>query len=332
MGSHEKTTVTARSLAQNLHAGITPEAIGLDMSRYLGQWSGMHGRILRLNLREGFDLSIYHLTTTEDLEQVAQSQPCVAVDVILQGSGMGLLKNPHGGELAVPYQAGTTYVCVMQQALESRMRIPRNAVFSGIDIRLSLDFLRRQKALPDLSSLAADHPWHFSSAPGYWLGRSSSSRQLLQKCSYILKEVFRDRANDLAIEARALDILSDTFGQLENGNETTTLTKRQQRMVERARELLLANLARSWTVGELAREAGVNEKSLKQCFRALHGEPVYQFLLRERLKLAKTLLETGSKVADVSLAVGYANPSHFAYLFRREYGYPPSAAQERLTA
>jgi AraC-like DNA-binding protein len=332
MGSHEKTTVTVRSIAQNLQAGVTPDAIGLDISRYLGEWIGMHGRILRLNLREGFDLSIYHLTTSEDMEQVAASDPCVAVDVILQGSGMGLLKSPDGGDVEVPYQAGTTYVCVMQQSLESRMRIPKNAVFSGIDIRLSLDFLRQQKALPDLSSLAAGHPWHFSSAPGYWLGRTSTSRQLLQKCSYILKEVFRDRANDLAIEGKALDILADTFSQLAYGNEPTTLPKRQQRKMERARDLLLADLARTWTVGELAREAGVNEKSLKQGFRALYGEPVYQFLLRERLKLAKTMLEAGAKVADVSLSVGYANPSHFAYLFRREYGCPPSAVQEAVTA
>lgn len=28
--------------------------------------------------------------------------------------------------------------------------------------------------------------------------------------------------------------------------------------------------------------------------------------------------------ADVSLAVGDANPSHFAYLFKREYGISPS--------
>ena len=30
-------------------------------------------------------------------------------------------------------------------------------------------------------------------------------------------------------------------------------------------------------------------------------------------------------VTEVSLAVGYANPSHFAFLYRRTYGETPSA-------
>jgi AraC-like DNA-binding protein len=32
---------------------------------------------------------------------------------------------------------------------------------------------------------------------------------------------------------------------------------------------------------------------------------------------------TGETVTDASLAVGYANPSHFARLFRRHYGVSP---------
>jgi AraC family transcriptional regulator len=40
---------------------------------------------------------------------------------------------------------------------------------------------------------------------------------------------------------------------------------------------------------------------------------------------AKRLLrETKKSVVDVALDVGYANPSHFAQLFRRETGLAPS--------
>lgn len=44
-----------------------------------------------------------------------------------------------------------------------------------------------------------------------------------------------------------------------------------------------------------------------------------------RMNLARRLLrETKKSVVDVALDVGYANPSHFAKLFRRETGLSPS--------
>ncbi len=44
-----------------------------------------------------------------------------------------------------------------------------------------------------------------------------------------------------------------------------------------------------------------------------------------RMEEAKRLLrETKKSVVDVALDVGYANPSHFAQLFRRETGLSPS--------
>ncbi len=36
-----------------------------------------------------------------------------------------------------------------------------------------------------------------------------------------------------------------------------------------------------------------------------------------------TMLRKGWSVTETSLAVGYANPSHFAKLFRRHYGIAP---------
>ena len=36
------------------------------------------------------------------------------------------------------------------------------------------------------------------------------------------------------------------------------------------------------------------------------------------------LRETKKSVVDIALEVGYANPSHFAQLFRRETGLSPS--------
>lgn len=59
----------------------------------------------------------------------------------------------------------------------------------------------------------------------------------------------------------------------------------------KARDLLLSDLARPWTIADLARRTGLNEKRLKTGFRAAFGKPVYRFLQEARLSEARRLLE-----------------------------------------
>ncbi|MBS7810300.1 helix-turn-helix transcriptional regulator [Roseococcus pinisoli] len=76
----------------------------------------------------------------------------------------------------------------------------------------------------------------------------------------------------------------------------------------------------------LARQVGLNEKKLKAGFRTQFGTSVIGFLQDVRLRAAhRLLLEGRSSVTEVAMAVGYANPSHFALMFRRRYGVSPSA-------
>lgn len=57
------------------------------------------------------------------------------------------------------------------------------------------------------------------------------------------------------------------------------------------------------------------------------GSPIYAFLQRARLDRARSLIEGGGlSVTEAALQVGYSNPSHFARLFRREFGIAPSSA------
>jgi len=50
-----------------------------------------------------------------------------------------------------------------------------------------------------------------------------------------------------------------------------------------------------------------------------------RYQINLRMDAAKRLLrETKRSVVEIALDVGYANPSHFAQLFRRETGLAPS--------
>jgi AraC family transcriptional regulator len=50
-----------------------------------------------------------------------------------------------------------------------------------------------------------------------------------------------------------------------------------------------------------------------------------QFVIRERMLRARQLIrETSRSLIEIALEVGYTSPSHFAEVFRRTVGMPPS--------
>ena len=79
---------------------------------------------------------------------------------------------------------------------------------------------------------------------------------------------------------------------------------------------------------ELARHVNLSVRHLNRCFCEETGVAVMTYLNRYRVNRAKALLEQGSQnVAQVALAVGFADSSHFIRIFRQEVGMSPGAYQ-----
>lgn len=86
-----------------------------------------------------------------------------------------------------------------------------------------------------------------------------------------------------------------------------------------------ADLGRPWTLGDLARRAGMGDEQLRRlCQRHLGVSPKHH-LTRLRMHRAAALLATGGRnVGMVAAAVGYDNAFAFSTAFRRLMGRPPS--------
>ena len=92
----------------------------------------------------------------------------------------------------------------------------------------------------------------------------------------------------------------------------------------RAKELLDANLDGGISLGELAEECRVSVRHFTRAFRQSTGTSPHEWLLRNRIEKAKSLL-TGSlaQLSDVALSCGFADQSHFIRAFTRAVGVPP---------
>jgi AraC-like DNA-binding protein len=100
--------------------------------------------------------------------------------------------------------------------------------------------------------------------------------------------------------------------------------------VGRALALLHRQPARPWTVGALAKEAGVCRSVLTERFTRYLGEPPMAYLMRWRLQLGAQMLSSSRDgVAQVAFEVGYESESAFNRAFKREFGMPPGRFRER---
>ena len=89
-------------------------------------------------------------------------------------------------------------------------------------------------------------------------------------------------------------------------------------------ELLRTVPSRDLDVPTLARRAGVSSSAFRAAFHQLAGLPPRAWMERRRIEHAGGLLrDAGLGVAEAAAAVGYADPFHFARVFRRVQGCSP---------
>lgn len=136
-----------------------------------------------------------------------------------------------------------------------------------------------------------------------------------------------DGAAPLAIEGLLLELLAAATRQ----GQTNGGTLGQPGWVLRARDLLHADLAHRRTLADLAADVGVHPVTLARGFRRSFGCSVGEYVRRLRIERAASQLG-GSDVplAEIALAAGFSDQSHFSNLFRRETGMSPSAYRRAM--
>jgi AraC family transcriptional regulator len=98
----------------------------------------------------------------------------------------------------------------------------------------------------------------------------------------------------------------------------------RRRLVDRAKLVLTGDLARRWTLAEIATEVRCSPVYLTQVFQQVEGLPLYRYQLRLRLARALDLLAKYDDLTTLSLDLGFSSHSHFSAAFRQTYGRSPS--------
>ena len=129
-------------------------------------------------------------------------------------------------------------------------------------------------------------------------------------------------AEPLEAEGLALTLAQRALGP--RTAHAAAASEGRQRLVDRAKLVLTSDLARRWTLGEIAAEVGVSPVYLTQSFQQVEGMPLYRYQLRLRLARSLDLIARYEDLAALSLELGFSSHSHFSAAFQQTYGRTPT--------
>jgi transcriptional regulator GlxA family with amidase domain len=94
---------------------------------------------------------------------------------------------------------------------------------------------------------------------------------------------------------------------------------------------LQQNLSKGLDVTALSRQAGLSTRQLSRRFKAVCGKTLGQYQQYLRCLEAKDLLKnTDMAIADIGMALGYSDISHFGRIFQRHFEQSPKAYRDKV--
>lgn len=100
--------------------------------------------------------------------------------------------------------------------------------------------------------------------------------------------------------------------------------------VERAIELLNADISRRWTVELLARAVGLSRPVFARQFLRVLGLSPMRYLTQKRMQMAASiLLGSDAALAEIAIRVGYRSEFAFNRAFKRHYQVPPGVYRQQ---
>ncbi|WP_322056239.1 AraC family transcriptional regulator [Paraburkholderia sp. J63] len=158
------------------------------------------------------------------------------------------------------------------------------------------------------------------------------SVEALQIAGQLLASPYRGARQMLYLEGKCTEILCACIemwlAHAHADNPGETLSARDLRLIEQAREMIVGDMRLAPTIPELARAVGTNASKLKRGFKFLYGMTIFEYGHRCRMNHALRLL-VGERqpVGQVALAVGYQHQTSFTAAFRDYFGFAPKDAR-----
>ena len=159
----------------------------------------------------------------------------------------------------------------------------------------------------------------------YYLDKDLSPSEIL-----VLNQIFDNQKHngmqDLYLRAKVYEALSFYFEEGKKDSQSCPFLNDEANVekIKMAKQIVINNMSEPPSLKEISTEIGLSVSKLKEGFKHIYGESVFNFLFDYKMEFArKQLLSRKFNVSEVSQQVGYSTSSHFIAAFRKKYGTTP---------
>lgn len=286
----------------------------------------LSGKFRMLRLRPGLVVHTSDATELHDMTTRVVQQPGLTVHLYLQGGADACLG---GKPLDLGRAPGRPIEAVITARAEPDLferRAYRGGHVRKVNVTISSEWLADSAfaSIDDfrlVSRFAATHHGRFAWTPA--ASFASIAEQVLNPpaVSGVMQNLY--------LESRALDLLSEAFAAMTCGgiarNGTDRLKPIDRRRLRLIDDFLAEHLHEVASLDELARVGGVSVSTLRRLFQAAYGTTVFDRVRRLGLERARQALERqGLPVSQAAFLAGYSSAANFATAFKRHFGLAPT--------
>lgn len=269
------------------------------------------GEITEHSLASGFRFTFSSLDVLEGYESVSSGHAPLLVLVVLDGIvelTLGSVEHELTPGTAVSMQLHPDYPLQAHQPEQQHLSIvalafdPRGAKLGHVS--------------PSLHGLTV--------LPGMPLRQWKVPQALQELLRAYAGLTMTGTQKNLVLEGLALQLAGLGLGGQEHESPEVPVVPVQQRQrLELVRQHLEFTPDHDHSLKDLAQMAAMSPSGLRAKFRAMYGVPVFDYLRKCRLQLAKHYLEQGFSVEQSANKVGYTHATNFSTAYRREFGFSP---------
>lgn len=130
----------------------------------------------------------------------------------------------------------------------------------------------------------------------------------------------------LYLKAKIYELLSLYFQPKPDDDNSCPYLDEEENVekIRLAKRIIIERMAEPPTLTELAKEIDLPLAYLKDGFKQIYGETVFNFLWEYKMEYSRRMLNTKKyNVSEVSHEVGYSTASHFIAAFKKKFGITP---------
>jgi AraC-like DNA-binding protein len=281
------------------------------------------GSIKKVSLSAGLKIVVHRYKLNQDfiLNRVGTDIPNDLVSVIFHSNEVAASVDT--GEKANPLSRSSAFaIQIASTDLHSKIHFPANTDIYFLVVGIMKDALKELLAIKNPNStvqtiLQAELGFLFYESMGPEIHK-------------LVKQVTDAREdNDLGTlyqRLKVLELLYLVFEKLQ-ARETQPHSAVHKDDVEKLfliRTAVLSDLAVPPSLPALAKMVGFGETKMRDLFKQVFGDSIYNYYQQARMDEAAFLLRhSGMTVSETGYQLGFANLSHFARLFEKYHGMTP---------